>query len=178
MAMKHGSKERDRRPYDEAALEQAALNYAARFATTRRKLSDYLRRKLREHGWEGEADPPVERLVERLARLGYVDDRGFARGRAAALLRRGYGERRIDAALRAAGVDEADIEVAEDGQAGWEAALKLAERRRIGPFAADAADRAGRERAMAILIRAGHPPSRARRIAAAPPGVVPAWDES
>ena len=47
-------------------------------------------------------------LVERMAALGYVDDRAFAAARAAALGRRGYGERRVGEALRAAGIDEED----------------------------------------------------------------------
>lgn len=178
MAVTRRRERRQRPPYDAATLEQAALAYAARYATTRARLAAYLVRKLRERGWEGAGAPPVERLVERLARLGYVDDRAFAAARAAALGRRGYGERRVTAALRAAGIDEADAEEARDAarDGAWEAALRFAERRRIGPFAAVEADRAGREKALAALIRAGHPAGLAKRLAAARPGEIPDKD--
>ena len=50
-------------PLDAEALEQAALSYAGRYATTRAKLAAYLARKLRERGWNGAGEPPVGRLV-------------------------------------------------------------------------------------------------------------------
>ena len=165
-------------PYDAAALEQAALFYAGRYATTRAKLAFYLRRKLRERGWGGAGEAPVEALVERMARLGYVDDRAFASARAAALSRRGYGARRIGAALRGAGIGEEDAAEARAlaADAAWAAALRFAERKRIGPFAAEAADRPEREKALAAMLRAGHPVEIARRLVAAPPGQVPQTD--
>lgn len=47
------------KPLDSVRLEELALAYVARFATSAAKLEDYLRRKLRERGWDGEGDPPV-----------------------------------------------------------------------------------------------------------------------
>lgn len=141
-----------------ASLERAALDYAARYATTRAKLAAYLRRKLGERGWAGDGEPPVDVLVERFADHGYVDDRAFAAARADALLRRGYGARRIGTALRAAGID-ADItaDLGERIDAGAEAAaLRFARRRRIGPYAAVPADPACRRRWIAAMMRAGH----------------------
>jgi len=178
MAVSHSRNRTDRPPYDRAALEQAALSYAGRYATTRAKLRDYLLRKLRERGWAESSAPPVEALAERLAELGYVDDRAFAAARAAALGRRGYGERRIGAALRAAGVEEADaLEAREAAREGaWAAALRFAERRKLGPFAARQADRAAREKALAAMLRAGHPLDLARRLVAARPGEIPEPD--
>ncbi|HKR24262.1 MAG TPA: RecX family transcriptional regulator, partial [Allosphingosinicella sp.] len=58
----------------------------------------------------------------------------------------------------------------------WAAALRFAERRRIGPFAAAEPDRAGREKALAAMLRAGHPPALAKRLIAAPPGEIPDAD--
>lgn len=87
----------DRQPLpalDAAALERLALRYVERFATTRGKLADYLRRKVRERGWAGEAAADPAALAERLAALGYIDDRGYAEGKAAALARRGLGDRK------------------------------------------------------------------------------------
>lgn len=176
--MRHERNRSVRPPLDGAGLEQAALFYAGRYATTRARLRAYLNRKLRERGWAEAGEPPVEPLVERLAALGYVDDRAFAAARAAALGRRGYGERRVGEALRAAGVEEADAAEARRAarEGGWEAALRFAERRRIGPFAAVEPDRAAREKALAAMLRAGHPPGYARRLAAARPGEIPDAD--
>ena len=166
-------------PLDAETLEQAALSYAGRYATTRAKLVAYLMRKLRERGWSGAGAPPVDALVERMAALSYVDDRAFASARAAALTRRGYGARRVGLALRAAGIEEEDGAEARAlaAEGAWEAALRFAERRRIGPFAAAEPDRPGREKALAAMLRAGHPVDIARRLVAARPGQVPDADE-
>ena len=178
MAVRTHRHRNDRPPLDERSLEQAALSYAGKYATTRVRLAAYLARKLRDRGWDGAGDPPVERLVERMAALGYVDDRAFAATRAASLGRRGFGERRVSEALRAAGIGEEDgRDAREDARRGaWQAALRFAERRRIGPFAEREADREGREKALGALLRAGHPPDLARRLAYARPGEIPDTD--
>lgn len=171
---------KERPPLDAEALERLGLFYAGRFATTRARLADYLRRKLRERGWSGPGAPPVEALVERFAALGYVDDAAFARAKTGALLRRGYGTRRVAQALKAAGVEEEDIAPARDeAESGaLDAALRFARRRRIGPYAESppANDREGREarqKAAAAMLRAGHGLDLVRRILDASPGDVP-----
>jgi regulatory protein len=159
-------------PLDGARLEALALAYVGRYATTRAKLAAYLRRKLAKAGWAGDDPPPIDALVERMAERRYVDDRAFAEARGAALLRRGYGQRRIGEALRAAGVSEedgADSRTAAEAGA-LEAALAFARRKRIGPFAAAPGDRDAVRRALASLLRAGHAFDLARRIASAQPG--------
>ena len=178
MAVRTGRPRNVRPPLDEKSLEQAALSYVGRYGTTRARLAAYLQRKLRDQGWSETGEPPVEALVERIAALGYVDDRAFASARAAALGRRGYGERRVSEALRAAGIDEEDGREAREAarRGAWEAALRFAERRRIGPFAEHEADREGREKALGALLRAGHPIDLARRLAHSRPGEIPELD--
>ncbi len=159
------AKRRNPRPLDPPRLEEMALAYVARFATTQAKLRGYLQRKLRERGWEGENPPDLEAFVERYVALGYVDDESWARMKAGSLLRRGYGARRVSEALGHAGVAEevrADMRPEE-----WqerEAALALARRRRLGPFAREPQDRAGREKHLAAMLRAGHRLEVARAI--------------
>ena len=140
-----------------------ALAYVARFATSAAKLEGYLRRKLRERGWEGEEEPPVAATVARYVALGYVDDAAFAKAKTGSLLRRGYGARRIGQALSAAGIAE---EVRDEVRAGAaeqrQAALALARKRRFGPFGESPADRAAREKQVAAMLRAGHPLDFAR----------------
>lgn len=166
---------RPRPPLDEEGLERLALFYAGRYATTRAKLAAYLGRKLRERGWAGGTEPPVERLVERFAALGYVDDAAFAAARAESLGRRGYGERRVGEALKAAGIggEEAAPALAAARDRAVEAARRYAQRRRLGPWAAEAPDRAGRQKAAAAMLRAGHRIDVVRLVLDADPGEVP-----
>ena len=166
-------------PLDRERLERLAVNYAGRYAVTRAKLKAYLARKLRERGWDGEGEPPVDSLVERFARLGYVDDAAFATARAQSLSRRGYGARRVETALKVAGIEEADGAAAREHTAAeaWNAALRFAERRRIGPYAEAYGERPEREKKLTAMLRAGHPLALARKIVAARPGEFPEADD-
>jgi regulatory protein len=153
------------RPLNAAKLDEMALAYVARFATSAAKLEAYLRRKLRERGWEGEGAAPVEAVTARMVAAGYVDDAVYARAKSGSLMRRGYGTRRVDQALGAAGIapdlrDEVRASLAEQRRA----ALSLAERRRFGPFGPADTDRALREKQLAAMLRAGHPLDMAREL--------------
>lgn len=153
------------KPLDAARLEELALTYVARFATSAFKLERYLARKVRERGWEGEHEPAISQLVERYVELGYVDDAAFARARAGSLLRRGYGARRIGQALGQAGIGQEAREQALPGEgAERHAALALARKRGFGPFGRESLDRARREKQLAAMLRAGHRLDTAREI--------------
>ncbi|WP_240325503.1 regulatory protein RecX [Sphingomonas mesophila] len=170
---------RPRPPLDARQLDELALRYVGRFATSRRKLGDYLTRKVRERGWDGAGEPPVGAVVERLAGLGYVDDAAFALARGRTLGARGYGARRVAGALSAAGIGEEDsapaLDCARDQRA--EAILRLARRRRIGPFADQPGDRPTRDKWLATLVRGGHDFDLARRVVEWPSGSEPSADD-
>jgi Uncharacterized protein conserved in bacteria len=161
------------RPLDEALLNELALRYVGRFATTRAKLRSYLIRKVRERGWGGSGEPDFGALVERFSSLGYIDDASYALSKSQSLTARGYGKRRVVQALKVAGIDEQDSSTARD-HADVEAvtaAVRFARRRRIGPFApVAAADPRLRDKALAAMIRAGHAFELSRTILALPPG--------
>jgi regulatory protein len=161
---------RPRPPLDEAALKELGLAYVARFATSRGKLAEYLRRKLRERGWAGADEPPVTGIVEWAAAAGFIDDRAYALSRARGLGDRGFGERRVAMALRAAGIAEEDGAPARahSRDTAEEAALRFARRRRLGPFATSPPDRRDSEKALAAMTRAGHPFELSRRILSLP----------
>lgn len=153
------------KPLDAARLEELALTYVARFATSAAKLDRYLARKLRERGWDGEREPDLPALVGRYVSLGCVDDEAFARAKAGSLLRRGYGPRRVRQALGEAGIDEETREQARPGEAEERrAALALARKRGFGPFGREPLDRARRERQIAAMLRAGHSLDSAREM--------------
>ncbi|MEZ0243024.1 MAG: regulatory protein RecX [Sphingomonas sp.] len=149
------------------------LRYVERYATTKGKLADYLRRKIRERGWAGEGDPDPVSLAGKFAQLGYIDDRAYAESKAGAMGRRGLGARRVGEALRFAGIEPEDAEAVapliEDDRVA--SALAFARRKRIGPHARDAVtDRAVLEKQVGAMVRAGHSPSLAWKIARMAPG--------
>ena len=122
--------------------------------------------------WDGARKPDAERLASRFAELGYIDDAAYAMSKARALSGRGYGKRRVTDKLRVDGVGESDGEAAvayADTEA-VNAALRLAERRRLGPYASEAVDPRQREKWIATMVRAGHAFGLARAIASLPPG--------
>jgi len=175
---------RPARPLDETALHDLALSYVARFATTGAKLEAYLQRKLRERGTAETEDGTsavieVPALVSRMIAAGYVDDAAYARMRTRDLAARGFGARRIEQALWAAGVDEptrADQTLGEAAKR--RAAVRMAEKRRLGPFgrAGEAQDPRAREKAVAAMLRAGHEFAHARFVLdAASPEDISDW---
>ena len=159
-------------PLNQSALQELALRYVGKYATTRAKLGSYLARKIRERGWDGARGPDIDALVTRFAELGYVDDASYALAKSRALSARGYGKLRLAQQLRKDGVDEEDGRGAFDAAdaEAVDAALRFARRRRIGPFATKAADRPEREKWIASMMRAGHAFSLARAIAELAPG--------
>lgn len=163
---------RARPPLDSQRLEEFALRYVGRYATSRAKLVAYLVRKVRERGWEGSREPDFDALANRFSELGYVDDAAYALARSRALTGRGYGKRRVEERLRLAGIGEQDGIAARDHahSNAVVAALRFAQRRRIGPFGDSHGDPRRREKAIAAMVRAGHSFAIARTIVDWPAG--------
>jgi regulatory protein len=159
-------------PLDPGRLQELALRYVGKYATTRAKLRQYLARKIRERGWAGDNEPDLDRLAARFAEIGYVDDAAYALAKSRSLTARGYGKRRLADQLRQAGVEEADgAEAAAYADAeAVQAALHFAQRRRIGPFATQPPDPQLRQKWIAAMVRAGHGFALAKAISGMLPG--------
>ena len=175
MANRHAPSDRSRKSLGAARLDELALAYVARFATSKAKLARYLTRKIRESEWVGESDPfaVAEAVTLRMEGLGYLNDRQYAAMRGAAMTRRGLGVGRVKAQLWVDGIAPEDsgeaVETAQGAATG--AAIGFARRRRFGPFAVRVIDDpAQRERQVAAFARAGHSQALARRILAIAPG--------
>lgn len=166
---------RPRPPLDSPSLDELALFYVGRFATTRSKLVSYLARKVRERGWDGADPPDLDAIAERLSSLGYVDDSAYALSKSRSLTARGYGSRRVSQSLRAAGIEEQDSAEARELADGEkvESALRFAKRRRIGPFATGESDPDVRRKALAAMVRAGHGFAISQAIVRMGPGETP-----
>src|SRR5690349_11106438 len=157
-------------PLTESKLNELALRYVGKYATSRAKLRAYLSRKLRERGWSGSGAPDLDGLAERFAHAGYIDDAAYALSKSRALSSRGYGKRRLIEKLHVAGVAEDDGRAARehaDAEA-LHAALRFAERKRLGPFGSSGGDPERRQREIAAMVRAGHPFPVAKAILAWP----------
>ena len=157
-------------PLDRAALDALALTYVARFATSSGRLSDYLRRKLRERGWAEETPPDVAAIVASMAERRYLDDAAFAAAKGDGLRRRGYGARRIESALDHDGI-AAPLRAAARGSETERrhAVLAFARRKRFWPYSSvPCLDPAMRRKQMAAYLRAGHGLDHVRRVMDAP----------
>jgi regulatory protein len=146
-------------PLNPQRLREMALRYVGRYATSKARLSDYLKRKLRERGWENEAAPPaITTIIDDFERLGFVDDAAFAMARAKSLSRRGMGLRRIQQDLQVKGIAENDAHEAREQaeQDRWMAADRFAKRKRIGPYANEQASQELQQKQLQAFLRAGH----------------------
>ncbi len=169
----HSTQKKPAPPLDNRRLRDLALHYAGRYATTRAKLTTYLQRKIRDRGWkEGEPAADLSALIHGFAELGYINDAAFADAKARSFVRRGYGARRLEQELHAAGIEDQDaISAREETSAGAHASADAyARRKQIGPYANDAASPELKQKQLAGFMRAGHSFDLARRFVDAAPG--------
>jgi regulatory protein len=168
-------KRRIPRPATPERLHKAALHYLERYASSTENLRRVLRRRIersaRLHGTDrAEAEGWIEPIVTRLTELGLLDDRAFAEGRVVSLHRRGASLRKIAGTLRTKGLDDDAIEGAlrmlaeATPAADFAAAIRLARRRRLGPWRDPARRGDRRDRDLAALARAGFSYELASRV--------------
>ena len=164
-------------------LENKALHYLGRYASSEANLRQILKRFAMKKcqsadSLKADTDDPaaftqileseINALISRYRALGYVDDRGFALGRARAMRARGLSTRRIIQTLKAKGVDAAtaaeimaDDDIAhadaETLSAETAAARTYAQRRRLGQYASPTSQAKAnwQNRHLASMMRAG-----------------------
>lgn len=155
-------------------LENAALHYLERFASSSANLKRVLLRKVDRSvaHWGGERGDhlaQIEATIEKLARLGYLNDAAYAEAKVRALHRQGKGSRTIRATLAAKGVGgeltaAALDTLAEDvPEPDLAAAIRLAKKRRLGPFRAEGRAEM-RQKDLAALARSGFDFDTCRRV--------------
>lgn len=140
-------------------LENAALHYLQRYATSAQNLRRVLTRKIdrscRFHKTEPDAFYPlVEKLIERYLSSGLLNDATFAQARVATLRRQGKSRGGILAALQIKGLSKEDIATALDSvdennseEAELAAAIALCRKKKLG--------RREAQKDLAVLGRAG-----------------------
>jgi len=164
-----------RRPTPER-LANIALYHLERFSSSAENLRRVLQRRVFKAARHfddldmDEANGWIDALIERYVESGLLDDRTYAQGRARSMTARGNSQRQIRMKLMAKGLSADDIDAAlaslqsEHADPELTAAVKLARRRRLGPYA-DPDKRAERqEKDLATLARAGFSYDLARRV--------------
>lgn len=148
-------------------LENVALHYLERFATSSQNLKNVLLRRVRRSAHHHDTDLDegaswVNDIITRFLETGLLDDRVYANGRVRSLHARGNSKRSIRMKVRAKGVEMElidDVLTAigneENEDVDMVAAHRFAKRRRLGPYRDPAHREERREKDMAALARAG-----------------------
>jgi regulatory protein len=149
------------RKLDLPTLKKSAAHYLGRYATSAANLEKVLQRRVQKWCRLNDADPSdyaqiVSETVSFCVEHGLVDDAVFAESRTRTLRARGWPARRIRLGLAQKGVERGVIDEAlEQNEVGDdEAALRFAQRRRLGPWRI-AGRSEKRDRDIAAMIRAG-----------------------
>jgi regulatory protein len=169
-------KKRRARQVTSERLERWASHHLVRHSSSAANLKLVLMRRVRRVEAELETEFPeagewIDQVVGDLVTRGYLDDRTYALQLARQMRSRGSSGQRIQARLYEKGVSgglarEVIEEIAEGESGGdFEAALRYARRRRLGPYRADPEERRERrERDLAALGRSGFSYDVAARI--------------
>lgn len=164
------------KPITVKRLENIAAAYIDRYASSSGRLRDVLLRRVRKarHAEAlviDDAEAVIDGIVAKYVKSGILDDRRFAAHKAESLSRRGTSRRRIGEKLAVARVGRDDIDHAlrnlregADGDSELAAAVALARRRRLGPFADPSVRRERRDKHLAAMGRAGFALGLARRV--------------
>jgi len=156
------------------ALERAALHYLERYASSAANLRRVLMRRVDQAARAGmieraDGATRVGAVIDKLVARRLLDDKAYAEGRARSLSRQGRSKSVIARRLQVKGVagealDGALAALAEEGHSDLAGALKLARKRRLGPFRPKAERQERRQRDMAALGRAGFSFEIARKV--------------
>lgn len=145
-------------------LKNIALYYLQRFETSSENLKAVLLRRVNVYAFQNpdwskeEAIGWIEEIVTQFEGFGYVNDARFAEMKIKDYLAAGKSVRYIKGKLQLKGIDESMIDslLEEQNFDEYESALRLAKKKRIGPFRSDEVSRSeNRQKDMGTLVRAG-----------------------
>lgn len=161
----------------ETYLHNAGLYYLQRFAASSEHFRTVMRRKImRSCRFHKDQNPEqcekmLDELVKKFIATALLDDEAYMRGMVASMRRRGLSARAIEGRLKIKGLEtddirrtlsEHDTEIYQGQDADLQAALKLARRKRFGPYArSDQINQSNeditkiRKRQLAAFARAG-----------------------
>lgn len=145
-------------------LKNIALYYLKRFESSVANLRSVLQRRVNDYAYQnkefdrGEAYQWIEDILADFQRYGYLNDSRYAEIKIKDYMSAGKSVRYIKGKMREKGIDEEILfALLEDQEYDeFEAALKLAKKKHIGPFRKDEEARfENRQKDMGTLVRAG-----------------------
>ena len=145
-------------------LRNIALYYLKRFETSKANLRAVLKRRIDSYCRadkefnKQEAYDWVEKILDEFVKMKYVDDKRFAEIKIRGYIAAGKSPRYILNKLKEKGIDDvmAVHMLGEQEYDPFEAALKLARKKKIGPYCTDLSQRRERRsKDLAVLVRAG-----------------------
>lgn len=155
-------------------LHNAGLFYLQRYSSSAENFRTVMKRKIdrscRFHDDDNRDEylKLLDDLIINFTRSGLLDDQAYARAQVISLRRKGFGARAICARLKAKGLslplikEMLETEENENNATDFKAALRLIQRRRLGPFRRESLEdddedqaRKRRNRELAALARAG-----------------------
>lgn len=145
-------------------LKNIALYYLKRFESSVANLRSVLQRRVNDCAYQnkefdrGEAYQWIEDILADFQRYGYLNDSRYAEIKIKDYMSAGKSVRYIKGKMREKGIDEEILSALLEDQEydEFEAALKLAKKKHIGPFRKDEEARfENRQKDMGTLVRAG-----------------------
>jgi len=145
-------------------LKNIALYYLKRFESSVENLRQVLKRRTNDYAYQNpefnknEAYTWIEEILSDFQKLKYLDDNRYADIKIRSYLNAGKPARYIKIKLQQKGISEYLIDdiLSEQSFNPFEMALKLAKKKKIGPYRKDEELRkANRQKDMAMLVRAG-----------------------
>lgn len=145
-------------------LQNIALYYLERFETSADNLRQVLKRRVFDYARQtpdfdvAEAEQWIEDIVEKMVRLGYINDNRYAEFKIDGYLNAGKPERYIRQKMMQKGIGEDIVdEVLQNREFDEkEMALRFAQKKKIGPWRTDEENRKlNRQKDLAALVRAG-----------------------
>lgn len=145
-------------------LKNIALYYLKRFESSVANLRSVLQRRVNDYAYQnkefdrGEAYQWIEDILADFQRYGYLNDSRYAEIKIKDYMSAGKSVRYIKGKMREKGIDEEILSALLEDQEydEFEAALKLAKKKHIGPFRTDEEARfENRQKDMGTLVRAG-----------------------
>jgi regulatory protein len=154
------------RKITEISLQNIALHYLQRYASSKENLKSVLKRRVLRSAKYHEIDIKetsvwIETLVNQLTKSGVVDDQTYAEGRMRALFRNGVSPKRISQKLMQKGINSDLIKQVtaklyiESTDPNLIAAKNLVKRRRLGPYRQPNKREERQDKDLAAVARAG-----------------------
>lgn len=145
-------------------LKNIGLYYLKRFESSVANLRGVLLRRVNDYAYhnqefdKSEALLWIDEVLEEFQRLGYLDDKRYSEIKIRDYVSLGKAPRYIKGKMREKGIAEDVIEnlLEEQDYNPFDAAMKLAKKRKLGPYREEEEDRrANRQKDMAKLVQAG-----------------------